>query len=464
MQSPGCNLMFAACLLAACAGCSGSGAQGPEQVVLLVSGDTAGWIVPCGCTSNQSGGLLRRGSFVRRERQRAGAILVDVGGAAGGASAYDRAKFEAILQGELEMGMTAHNLGAGEARLGADYLREIGRRLKAPFVSCNLRDAEGRLVADALRIVNVGSRRIALVGAISESFAGSGIAIDPPREAVLRTIESSAGAYDSLVVLAYMAGDELHELARSLPEADIVVGGPTGQAIAPQRLGPTLVAAATNKGKFLARFAAPLRAAESRTAPLAWQGAIVEMNDDWSDDERQQRNLEEFYAVLAKRDFTAADTEFAATLASGLPAEFRIAGSESCRACHAGDCKLWRDSAHARAWQSLAAQGAHVDSYCQQCHTTGYGLPGGFESAATSAARTSVGCESCHGASQAHVDEPATHTAYFRRAASRCETCHDRDNSPQFDADSYWARIRHGEDPAAATRDARSDSTTEVAR
>src|ERR1700745_4371010 len=40
----------------------GAGGDADHPLVLVVSGDTAGWIVPCGCTSNQSGGLLRRGS------------------------------------------------------------------------------------------------------------------------------------------------------------------------------------------------------------------------------------------------------------------------------------------------------------------------------------------------------------------------------------------------------------------
>ena len=40
----------------------------------------------------------------------------------------------------------------------------------------------------------------------------------------------------------------------------------------------------------------------------------------------------------------------------------------------------WRKSKHAAAWKSLEAKGAHVDPDCQRCHTTGYGLPGGFAS------------------------------------------------------------------------------------
>ena len=42
------------------------------------------------------------------------------------------------------------------------------------------------------------------------------------------------GAYDALVVLAYLPVDELNALAAALPEADAVIGGPTGQAVEPQ--------------------------------------------------------------------------------------------------------------------------------------------------------------------------------------------------------------------------------------
>src|SRR5688572_28723578 len=52
-----------------------------RPLTLLVSGDTAGWIVPCGCASNQSGGLLRRGSHVEALRRRAELIYADAGGA-----------------------------------------------------------------------------------------------------------------------------------------------------------------------------------------------------------------------------------------------------------------------------------------------------------------------------------------------------------------------------------------------
>ena len=79
--------------------------------MLVVSGDTAGWITPCGCASNQSGGLLRRGTYLANLGKTADVILADAGGAAGGTSDYHKVKFEAILAGERRMGLAAHNIG-----------------------------------------------------------------------------------------------------------------------------------------------------------------------------------------------------------------------------------------------------------------------------------------------------------------------------------------------------------------
>src|SRR5262249_15731618 len=110
--------------LLACIGC-GSSKPVPAPtttalpVALVVSGDTAGWLVPCGCTANQSGGLLRRGTYVRQLKGDHALIVADAGGAPGGTSPYDQLRFEAILNGELAMGIVAHNLGGPEAALGA---------------------------------------------------------------------------------------------------------------------------------------------------------------------------------------------------------------------------------------------------------------------------------------------------------------------------------------------------------
>jgi len=407
---------------------------------VIVSGDTAGWIVPCGCTSNQSGGLPRRAAYAAELAGEAAVVAVDVGGAAGGTSPYDRAKFEAILGGEAAMGIAAHNVGAPEAALGADDLRQMAERLGVPLVSANTSQADGRPIAEPLRMVRAAGRRLAVVGVLSPRFASDGVRVSPPREAAMAALRGAAGRYDAAIVLAYLDEDELRQLAEDLPEADVVVGGPTGQPLPPRRIGPTLLLSATRQGKFLARLD-PLPGA----AAGPWIGSIVELDGRLPDDPGQLANLRCFHERLGQRDFSPAETSFVPPWPARPPAGFAVAGSAACRGCHEEDHGVWKRSAHARAWQSLQAKGAEVDPDCQRCHTTGYGLPRGFASWKQSQGRVQVGCESCHGPSAAHARDPHAPTAYYAAADRQCIECHDHENSPQFAYAEYWPRIRHGE-------------------
>lgn len=415
---------------------------GDVPVRILVSGDTAGWIVPCGCTTNQSGGLPRRGTYVAQARTTSDVLYLDAGGAPAGTSSYDRAKFEAILLGERTMGLVAHNLGASEAALGSSYLREVQTRLTFPFVSCNVRDADGVLLTEAARVIETAQGRIAILGVLSESYVSGSLRVDEPRQAVLQTLASLTPPPDARIVLAYLPTDELQEFARSLPEVDLMIGGPTGQSILPTQIGPTLLTSATNKGKYLVDLTAP------RALHGPWSGNVVEMNDALVDNAEQLANLQAFRLLLRQKDFAASDTSFAPDLQ--YPADYRVAGTARCRECHEDDCRLWDDSGHAQAWQTLADTGAEVDAYCQSCHTTNFGLPGGFLSAGRSKDRQNVGCESCHGASTAHCDDPDVRTPCYQQAANQCPTCHDHENSPQFVYNEYWPKIVHGADEPAA--------------
>ena len=433
--------------------CSPSSPDGPENgrhisgdpntalpVALIVSGDTAGWIVPCGCTANQSGGLSRRGTFVAKARADAAVIVLDSGGAPGGNSPYERLKFEAILTGERAMGIAAHNLGAPEAALGAEYLRAVQKKLGIPFLSTNLRDPAGAAVAAlSLEVRAPGSDlRILLLGVVSPRLVKGELKAGEPRDAVLAAIKN-APAHDAVIVLAYVPEGELRQLAAELPEVDAVLGGPTGQSIAPFRAGPTWVGSATNKGKFLIEMETPGK-------PAAWSAKVVELNPSIPDDAAQERNLAEFRAELGRLDFTAEQSGLAPTPPPNAQPGYRIAGTRSCAACHQEESRVHEHSKHAIAWHTLQERGLHIDPQCQTCHTTGYGVPGGFQSVSQDLG-TSVGCESCHGPSQGHVEEPRTRTPFAAR--DQCIVCHDSENSPRFSFDEFWKKILHGKKSAA---------------
>lgn len=406
-----------------------------QPVTIVVSGDTAGWIVPCGCTTNQSGGLPRRAGFLELQRKEGITLAVDVGGAPGGTTEYDRLKFEAILRGESASGVVVHNLGRAEIELGAAELRRLHEELQTPWISANTTDAAGASLAEPAKILEAGNRKILLIGVVSQQFQSGKIRVSPPRQAILKTLKENADRYDHAVVLAYVPEDELRELAGSLPELDAVVGGPTGQPVPPEYpRGHVLASSATRQGKYLALL--------TLSGKERMQGEIVEMDGRFVDDPGQLKNLDRLYEVFRERDLSPGETPFFDR--EWIPTD-EILGEKTCINCHEDEYRVWRKSRHASAWRSLQEREARYDPDCQRCHVTGYGLPGGFETLGRSTDRLNVACESCHGGSGKHCKNTATKTSLSGRAKEQCARCHDRENSPLFDYDVYWPKIRHGD-------------------
>jgi hypothetical protein len=86
------------------------------------------------------------------------------------------------------------------------------------------------------------------------------------------------------------------------------------------------------------------------------------------------------------------------------PANQTYVGMLKCASCHFDKYQDWRtqQDKHARAYEILPLA-SRQDPACLKCHTTGYGEPTGFRTAAD---RTLAGitCESCHGPGSAHVE------------------------------------------------------------
>ena len=147
------------------------------------------------------------------------------------------------------------------------------------------------------------------------------------------------------------AGRRVATAGRGAARGDVVVGGPTGQPVAPRHLGPTLVLSATRQGKFLARLDPP------PDAKQPWTGGIVELSERFADDPAQVANVAEFRQELGRRDIAAADTSFGPRLPLVSPKEFAVAGTKTCLDCHKPEAQAWNKSRHARAWKSLEEHG-----------------------------------------------------------------------------------------------------------
>jgi peroxiredoxin len=141
-----------------------------------------------------------------------------------------------------------------------------------------------------------------------------------------------------------------------------------------------------------------------------------------------------------------------------LPTRARYVGSDACRGCHAAEYESFAASGHARAVGTLAERGSAEDAACLACHTTGFGLAGGFPKDGRPDAHEDlarVGCESCHGPGGEHVAEGAQRIGTIVALGDKCDSCvvlqicgscHDEANDPGFEFEvlDKIEALRHG--------------------
>ena len=361
-----------------------------EDIVIFTTCDTNGWIEPCGCASGQSGGLSRRASLIQSLTESRPALTLSCGGAARGESPYDQEKLIAILQGEAAMGYRVHNVGVTEFQAGIgeviERLRDSSNDSQLEFISTNTSELGDSVKRSVL--ISIGGWELLVMGVMSPTIAESSnlenVKVLPMKRAVLNEIrrieKASDRGVDAIILLAYADREELSALADELPEVDIVLGGHTGQSVAPVGSGTRLLTAVSSKGKFVARVVGKANGDDSgKSKPkLSWSGDLHEVTSDFEEDPLQVENLTAFRGRLATIDFAADQTGFVDSGLSVPRDGSEFVGSAACQSCHRQDFKVWEKSKHSHAWATLQDKGAHVDSDCQRCHTTGYGMPGGF--------------------------------------------------------------------------------------
>lgn len=102
---------------------------------------------------------------------------------------------------------------------------------------------------------------------------------------------------------------------------------------------------------------------------------------------------------------------FAFTIGNAV-ASAPFEGRSKCSSCHKAQAKSWKDTAHAKAMESLkpgTRKEAKIkadldpdkdytqDKDCVGCHVDGWGKPGGYTLDSPKKQLAAVGCESCHG-------------------------------------------------------------------
>jgi hypothetical protein len=112
-------------------------------------------------------------------------------------------------------------------------------------------------------------------------------------------------------------------------------------------------------------------------------------------------------------------------------------GSEACKDCHETEYQNFKKYCKkVNSFQSVSSmkKGLTDEEYksCLECHTTGYGKPGGFESLEKTPDLAEAGCEVCHGPGGKHVETESVEDLKRQLTAEDCDSCHSSERVEAF--------------------------------
>lgn len=115
----------------------------------------------------------------------------------------------------------------------------------------------------------------------------------------------------------------------------------------------------------------------------------------------------------------------------------KYVGAEACKGCHEAEFNKFRTfSKKAHSFESVAIMKKRLTEAeikkCFECHTTGYGKPGGFKSETETPQLKDLGCEVCHGPGNAHVNTGDPKAIKRRLSVEDCGACHNSERVAAF--------------------------------
>lgn len=432
-------------------------------LAFVVTGQTFGYLSPCGCSRPQKGGLERRSNLIDQLKAKGwpvvGLDLGDIAPTKGPAPArQNQLKYKTAMRALGALGYAAVGLGVDDFHAPGLYTLLGDYALAYP-------DQPPRILA-----ANLVSVRLAPNGAVAqqftrqEAFPGAGPSKRPMVEAaevvtgphhppvgVVGVIGPEVGeeirkedktfAYaevaqavkDALAdmaahpakpevrVLLYAGSlDRAKAVAAAFPQFQVVVcqseEAEPSQFPATANGGKTLVVQVGQKGQN----AGVVGVFKGKAGPeLKYQ--LVPLGEEYltpDGDKAAAANpalvlLEEYAREVKKQNLLAVARSKPLQHAAQLrhPGEKpTYVGAQKCALCHAAEYAVWTQSKHSHAYEALEKATRpglrQFDPECVVCHTTGFQYAGGFESEQASAFLKGNQCENCHGPGSAHAANP----------------------------------------------------------
>jgi hypothetical protein len=394
-----------------------------KPYIFILSGNTQGYLSPCGCTKPMVGGIRRRASAIEALTRGGVPIVLENGGLVSGRARQDELKAETLAEALKLMGVTAINFTSHEARLGRGTMLSIARLSGDRLVSGSLAAPPSEIHAYQVEAPFLIGGATTHPDTLASALGNRPVAVD----AAVRKLVEEAQSSDLVPILMLEGSrDDARRIATAFPALALIQyqssGDPPGDL---ERIGTTILASAGDLGKHLVRLVYD----QGRFSTYSVVTLTPEFHDHKSVSAVYSRYLDRVGAEKLLESVPRFDTA-------------PFAGTAKCGSCHAKALKVWKASEHAHALATLEKEGHALDPDCVSCHVVRIDSKQGFRSRALTPQLANVGCESCHGPGQAHALRPKQ-VKLPKVGQSMCTSCHNGVASPAFDFKAYWPKIAH---------------------
>ena len=453
-------------------------------VTFLLTGEQHGYLEPCGCSETQSGGVARRHDLLKQMEERGWTVTgLDLGGTLKRSRLQSKIKFDAVLRALREMNYAGLNLGPEELALGAEeMLTRFDPNGKPaenlPFLSANvtLFGSADLGVPQRYRVYEVNGIKIGVTSVVSPKltvdnpYLEGDITVADPAESLVPVVESlKAETPDLMILLSHADTEETRALIQKFPQFHLVVsaGGYEDPEFAPKYEGETMLLHVGQKGKYTGVVGF------YPDAEKKLKFELVDLDRHRFENTPEMVDVMRYYQGRLK-DEDVVNRDPTITHPSG----YQFVGVSDCAKCHTKAHSKWSESRHAHAFESLLKGGKEYegewvsrihDPECLVCHTTGWSqihysrFDSGYLSQAETPHLLHQQCENCHQPGSHHSELERQYKAdrksvefeqllqarrevqltEVKAVKTVCIRCHDGDNSPKFEFEKYWEKVKH---------------------
>ncbi|MEE8143065.1 MAG: multiheme c-type cytochrome [Planctomycetota bacterium] len=434
------------------------GGPGGRELFLIFSNNNEGYIDVCGCKHRKirQGSITRRASYLKQVRFKHNDVLLISGGntffgrddrkakphekkqllekAKLLLEAYNRFEYRALAMGHSDLG------------LGLDFLKQLEKQAKFPFLCANFVYQEsGKNVFPPTAEIEVNGVKVGIMAVTLDTLQPYYLDMKAPgtratdaTQAVQKHLPRLRDRND--IVVLFSENDEgfNQKLMEENPGIDFLIDpsislGNAKLRFKPEELrdrwGETYVLRTDSQGARLGTI--DLTVFPGGERPFVDRDATETVPEGRSSFQYLRLSLEPHFLEdpeIAKMvELFKKSTKFVATEElPPLPHKDQYQTESTCQACHQEQHNWWQKSPHAKAFAALEKTGDQWRQDCIGCHTLGYGQA--FLKPEDAEPYKNVQCESCHGLNPMHPTDPVAHR-WPRIREMACLTCHNEDQT-----------------------------------